>query len=167
MRLLSTDPANPPAPTELRVANLSFGPGRVVSARLQWSAPTDLDVPVHHYKVSWSWSHAGPFAASSLNKRRKSVQQVLVRSHNKHVHCLLTMCNVCVCVCVQNHVDLDNLRSNRTYSVEVQAVSFWGQTPLKGPRAIIHFSTRHGASSHACRPSSRLQTPEDAAWFHA
>uniref|UniRef100_H3DAG6 Anosmin 1a n=1 Tax=Tetraodon nigroviridis TaxID=99883 RepID=H3DAG6_TETNG len=118
----SRDPANPPAPAELRVANLSFGPGRVVSARLQWTMPPDLDVPVHHYKVSWSWSHSGQFAASPLNKKRKIVQQ--------------------------NHIDLDNMRSNRTYSVEVQAVSFWGQTPLKGPRAIIHFSTQHSMSSH-------------------
>lgn len=85
--LLSTDPANPPAPTELRVANLNFGPGRVVSARLQWSMSPDLDVPIHHYKVSWSWSHAGQFAASSLNKRKKTVQQVILRIL-KHVHCL-------------------------------------------------------------------------------
>lgn len=75
--LSSSDPSNPPPPTELRVANMSFGPGRVVSARLQWSMPADLDVPVHHYKVSWSWSHAGQFAASSVNKRRKTVQQVI------------------------------------------------------------------------------------------
>lgn len=83
---LSADPANPPAPTELRVSNLSFGPGRVVSARVQWSAPPDLDVPIHHYKVGWSWSHAGHFAASSLNKRRKTVQQVPQRIL-KHARC--------------------------------------------------------------------------------
>lgn len=52
---------------------------------------------------------------------------------------------------VQNHVDLDNMRSDRTYSVEVQAVSFWGQTPLKGPRAIIHFSTQQSTSSHTAQ----------------
>lgn len=56
---------------------------------------------------------------------------------------------VCVCVNVQNHVDLDNMRSYRTYSVEVQAVSFWGQNPLKGPRAIIHFSTQQSMSHTA------------------
>lgn len=87
MTLLSTDPSNPPAPAELRVANLSFGPGRAASARLQWKTPADLDVPVHHYKVSWSWSHAGQFAASPLNKRRKTVQQVIKCVH-KHVHCV-------------------------------------------------------------------------------
>lgn len=87
MSLLSADPANPPAPAELRVANLSFGPGRVVSARLQWTMPPDLDVPVHHYKVSWSWSHSGQFAASPLNKKRKIVQQVIM-CILKHVHVL-------------------------------------------------------------------------------
>lgn len=52
----------------------------------------------------------------------------------------------CAFVCVQSHVDLDSMRSNRTYSVEVQAVSYWGQTQLKGPRAIIHFTTQHSMS---------------------
>lgn len=71
-----SDPSNPPAPTELRVANMSFGPSRVVSARLQWSMPADLDVPVHHYKVSWSWTAVGQPSASSLTKRRKTVREV-------------------------------------------------------------------------------------------
>lgn len=70
------DPSNPPAPTELRVANMSFGPGRVVSARLHWSMPADLDVPVHHYKVSWSWTAVRQSSASSLTKRRKTVREV-------------------------------------------------------------------------------------------
>ncbi|KAG8004700.1 Anosmin-1 [Nibea albiflora] len=117
------DPSSPPAPTELRVANMSFGPSRAVSARLQWSMPADLDVPVHHYKVSWSWTAAGQPSASSLTKRRKTVRE--------------------------SQVELDSMRSNRSYSVEVQAVSYWGQTPLKGPRAILHFSTQRGTSAAA------------------
>ena len=74
--LSPSDPSSPPAPTELRVANMSFGPGRAVSARLQWSMPVDLDVPVHHYKVSWSWTAVGQSFASSLTKRRKTVRGV-------------------------------------------------------------------------------------------
>ncbi|KAK9523789.1 hypothetical protein VZT92_017683 [Zoarces viviparus] len=112
----SRDPGNPPAPSELRVANMSFGPGRAVSAWLQWSVPTDLDVPVHHYKVSWSWTAVGNPSASSLTKRRKTVRET--------------------------QVELDSMRSNRSYSVEVQAVSYWGQTQLKGPRAVLHFPTQ-------------------------
>lgn len=76
-----SDPSNPPAPTELRVANMSFGPGRAASARLQWSMPADLDVPVHHYKVSWSWTAIGQASASSLTKRRKTVREVRTDSN--------------------------------------------------------------------------------------
>lgn len=70
------DPSNPPAPTELRVANMSFGPGSTVGARIEWSMPPDLDVPIHHYKVSWSWTAVGHSSTSSLTKRRKTVRKV-------------------------------------------------------------------------------------------
>uniref|UniRef100_A0A4W6EJ10 Anosmin 1a n=1 Tax=Lates calcarifer TaxID=8187 RepID=A0A4W6EJ10_LATCA len=116
----SRDPSSPPAPTELRVANMSFGPGRAVSARLQWSMPADLDVPVHHYKVSWSWTAVGQSSALSLTKRRKTVRG--------------------------SQIELDSMRSNRSYSVEVQAVCYWGQTQLKGPRAVLHFSTQRSSA---------------------
>lgn len=78
--LAPSDPSGPPAPTELRVANMSFGPGRAVSARLRWSAPADPDVPVHHYKVSWSWTAVGQPPASSPTKRRKTVRGVRPRA---------------------------------------------------------------------------------------
>ncbi|XP_058510025.1 anosmin-1a isoform X2 [Solea solea] len=122
----SRDPSSPAAPTELRVANMSFGPSRMVSARLQWSMPTDLDVPVHHYKVSWSWTAVGQSSASSLTKRRKTVRGCLV--------------------------ELDSMQLNRSYRVEVQAVSYWGQTQLKGRRAVLHFTTQRRVSS---APSQR------------
>ncbi|XP_033471528.1 anosmin-1a isoform X1 [Epinephelus lanceolatus] len=123
----SRDPANPPAPTELRVANMSFGSGRTVSGRLQWSMPADLDVPVHHYKVSWSWTAVRQPSASSLTKRRKTVRE--------------------------SQVELDSMRSNRSYSVEVQAVSYWGQTQLRGPRAVLHFTTQRTSSTAPRNPT--------------
>ncbi|XP_028254076.1 anosmin-1-like isoform X1 [Parambassis ranga] len=123
----SRDPSNPPAPNEIRVANMSYGPGRAVSARIQWSIPADLDVPVHHFKVSWSWTGLGHPSASSQTKRRKVVRE--------------------------SQVELDSMQSNRSYSVEVQAVSYWGQTQLKGPRAVLHFNTQR-ANSAAPRDSA-------------
>ncbi|XP_035768816.1 anosmin-1a [Neolamprologus brichardi] len=117
----SRDPSNPPAPTELRVANMSFGPGSTVAARIEWSVPPDLDVPVHHYKVSWSWTAVGHSSASSLTKRRKTVRK--------------------------SQVELDSMRTNRSYSVEVQAVSHWGQTQFKGPRAVLRFTTQQSTSA--------------------
>ncbi|XP_029942125.1 anosmin-1-like [Salarias fasciatus] len=126
----SRDPSSPPAPSELRVANMSFGPGRTVSARIQWSVPADLDVPVHHYKLTWSWTAAGHPAASSLTKRRKTVRE--------------------------SHVDLDSMRANRSYSVEVQAVSYWGQTQLRGPRAVLHFSTQRAIGAAPSKPAGAM-----------
>ncbi|XP_019959396.2 anosmin-1a isoform X1 [Paralichthys olivaceus] len=126
----SRDPASPPAPTELRVANMSFGPGRAVSARLQWSTPADLDVPVHHYKVSWSWTAVRQSSASSLTKRRKTVRE--------------------------GQVELDSMRSNRSYRVEVQAVSYWGQTQLRGPRAVLSFNTQRTSSSAPSQPTGDI-----------
>uniref|UniRef100_A0A3Q2WAJ6 Anosmin 1a n=1 Tax=Haplochromis burtoni TaxID=8153 RepID=A0A3Q2WAJ6_HAPBU len=117
----NTDPSNPPAPTELRVANMSFGPGSTVGARIEWSMPPDLDVPIHHYKVSWSWTAVGHSSASSLTKRRKTVRK--------------------------SQVELDGMRTNRSYSVEVQAVSYWGQTQFKGPRAVLHFTTQQSTET--------------------
>ncbi|KAM7375003.1 hypothetical protein PAMA_014204 [Pampus argenteus] len=121
------DPSSPPAPSELRVANMTFGPGREVSAKLRWTMLADLDVPVHHYKVSWSWTAVGQHSASSLTKRRKTVRE--------------------------SQVELDSMRSNRSYSVEVQAVSYWGQTQLKGPRAVLHFTTQQAISTAPRSPS--------------
>ncbi|KAJ4923994.1 hypothetical protein JOQ06_000236 [Pogonophryne albipinna] len=112
----SRDPSSPPAPSELRVSSMIFGSGRAVSTQLQWSMPADLDVPVHSYKVSWSWTAEGQPPPLFLTKRRKTVKEA--------------------------QVALDSLRANRSYSVEVQAVSYWGQNQLKGPRAVLHFSTR-------------------------
>lgn len=89
-----SDPSNPPAPTELRVANMSFGPGRTVSASLQWSMPADLDVPVHHYKVSWSWTAAGQPSASSLSKRRRTVREVRTDGDAEYALRLLVIASI-------------------------------------------------------------------------
>uniref|UniRef100_A0A8C7VT87 Anosmin-1 n=1 Tax=Oncorhynchus mykiss TaxID=8022 RepID=A0A8C7VT87_ONCMY len=115
------DPSGPPAPSELRVSNVTFGPGgRAVSVRLRWSIPSDLDVPVHHYKVSWSWATGSTGAtAPPKTKRRKMVNGG------------------------QSYVELESLRAKRSYSVELQAVSYWGQTPLKSPKTTLHFNTQH------------------------
>nr|XP_057908414.1 anosmin-1-like [Doryrhamphus excisus] len=116
----SRDPTSPPAPTELRVTNMTFAPGRAVQVQLQWRMLGDLDVPVHHYKVSWTWAAIGGSPVSSVTKRKKLVRE--------------------------SRVVLDGMRSNRSYSVEVQAVSYWRQTQLKGPRAIVYFNTLRNAS---------------------
>nr|XP_061802806.1 anosmin-1-like [Nerophis lumbriciformis] len=111
----SRDPPPPPAPTELRATNITFASSQTVWVQLQWRMLEDLDVPVDHYKVFWGWTATGQTTASSLTKWRKLVRD--------------------------RQVILDGIQTSRTYRVEVQAVSYWKQTQLKGPRAIVHFST--------------------------
>lgn len=74
------DPSIPPPPTDVRVANMSFGPGRAVSAKITWRVPEDLDVPVHHYHVTWSWTAIGHASASAARKRRKTVREVEMKA---------------------------------------------------------------------------------------
>ncbi|KAM8873055.1 anosmin-1a [Synchiropus picturatus] len=124
------DPARPLAPAQLRVVNMTFGPGRSVRASLKWNMPSNLDVPVHHYKLTWMWTSVEQTSASSVTKRRKTVREC--------------------------QVELDSMRANRSYTVEVQAVSYWGGTQLKGPRATLQFTTQHTMSS---APNRKLAVP--------
>ncbi|XP_061665553.1 anosmin-1-like [Syngnathoides biaculeatus] len=117
----SRDPHHPPAPTELRATNITFVTGKAVRVQLQWHMIENLDIPVHHYMVRWTCAAIDQPVAYSLTKRRKLV--------------------------IERKVVLDGLRSGRTYRVEVQAVSYWKQTQLKSPRAIVHFSTHLNTSA--------------------
>lgn len=70
-----SDPAPPPAPSELHVSDMTFGAERSVSVRLSWSMSADLDIPVNHYKLSWSWSdHTVP----PKLKRRQTANGVIL-----------------------------------------------------------------------------------------
>ncbi|XP_067116797.1 anosmin-1a [Osmerus mordax] len=131
------DPSKPPVPSDLRVTNMTFGTGRVVFVRVQWAVSPDLDVPVHHIKVAWSWTATEDATTSSKMKRRKTVRGW------------------------QDYVDLDSLRANRSYSVEVQAVSYWGQTPLKSPKASLRFSTQLKEERRASSSTTPVGPPSD------
>ncbi|KAL1021841.1 hypothetical protein UPYG_G00018750 [Umbra pygmaea] len=114
------DPSNPPAPSDLRVSNMTFGPGgSAVSVRLRWSIRSDLDVPVHHYKLSW----VDGTGRKGATARPKTKSRKMING-------------------VQSYVELDSLRGNRSYIVELQAVSYWGQTPLKSPKTSLLFTTQ-------------------------
>ncbi|XP_051560543.1 anosmin-1-like [Myxocyprinus asiaticus] len=110
----SKDPASPPAPSDLRVSDMTFGADYSVSARLRWSLSADLDIPVNHYKLSWSLSD---HTMLPKLKRRQTAKGD----------------SICA--------ELADLRENRSYTVELQAVSYWGQVPLKSSKAILQFTT--------------------------
>ncbi|XP_051983434.1 anosmin-1a isoform X1 [Xyrauchen texanus] len=110
----SKDPASPPTPSDLHVSDMTFGTDHSVSARLSWSLFADLDIPVNHYKLSWSLSD---HTMLPKLKRRQTANGD------------------------STYAELDDLRENRSYTVDLQAVSYWGQVPLKSSKAILQFTT--------------------------
>ncbi|XP_073701261.1 anosmin-1-like [Garra rufa] len=68
----SRDPSPPPAPSGLRATNMTLGLDGLLTVRINWTLPTEPDLPVHHYKVYWSWTVPGKSAVPSRRKRRKT-----------------------------------------------------------------------------------------------
>ncbi|KAK3569160.1 hypothetical protein QTP86_025433, partial [Hemibagrus guttatus] len=113
----SRDPSPPPRPSGLKVSNLTVDSGGSVTVRLEWTLPKEPDVPIHHYKISWSWSAAGKTTIPSKKKRRKTIDGV------------------------NSSVNLEGLSVNSSYTVELQAVALWCSARLKSPKTALQFST--------------------------
>uniref|UniRef100_A0A673WZG8 Anosmin 1 n=1 Tax=Salmo trutta TaxID=8032 RepID=A0A673WZG8_SALTR len=129
----SRDPAAPPRPASLRVTNMTLGAEGTVSARLNWTLPSEPDIPIHHYKVFWSWTVPGKSLVPSKKKRRKTTNGA------------------------QSWVDLEGLLTNNSYTVELQAVTYWGQVRLKSSKASLHFSTAAQNNDSGKRPAGPLE----------
>ncbi|XP_035264334.1 anosmin-1-like isoform X1 [Anguilla anguilla] len=127
----SKDPSAPPTPSSLRISSMRVSTEGTVSVRLDWNVLEDPDVPVHHFRVFWTVSDRSMVAAKK--KRRKNTKGTL------------------------NYVDLEGLQANICYTVEVQAVTYWGQGRLKSAKASLNFSTTY---LNATISSSFLFTPE-------
>ncbi|XP_054571376.1 anosmin-1 [Eptesicus fuscus] len=118
----SRDPSAPAAPAHLRLANAtSHGDDGSVTVTLAWDGPEEPDVPVHHYRVFWSWAARGS-PVPARRKRRKTADGS------------------------QNSVVLEGLQPDTDYSVELQAVAYWGQTRLKSAKVRLHFTPTPAAS---------------------
>ena len=74
---MSSDPSAPPSPASLRVTNVTLGDEGLVTARLNWTLPEEPDIPVHHYKVFWSWTVPTKSMVPSKKKRRKTTNGVI------------------------------------------------------------------------------------------
>uniref|UniRef100_A0A671Q3W0 Anosmin-1-like n=1 Tax=Sinocyclocheilus anshuiensis TaxID=1608454 RepID=A0A671Q3W0_9TELE len=116
----SRDPSPPPAPSGLRATRITTGPGGLLTVRISWTLPAEPDVPVHLYKIYWSWTVPGKSAMLSRRRSRRRKTSDGARSS----------------------VDLEGLQANSSYSVEVQAVSYWGQIRLKSARTSVQFNTQ-------------------------
>ncbi|KAG8524562.1 Anosmin-1 [Galemys pyrenaicus] len=117
-----SDPSSSPAPTNLRLANSTTNEDGTVTVAVAWDAPEEPDVPVHHYKVFWSWRVSGKSLVPTKKKRRKTADGS------------------------QTSVLLEQLLAGCDYAVELQAVAFWGQTRLKSAKASLHFTSAPAAA---------------------
>lgn len=60
----------------MRIASVTPGEEGSVTARLNWTLPEEPDIPIHHYKVFWSWSVPSRSMVPSKKKRRKTTNGV-------------------------------------------------------------------------------------------
>ncbi|XP_009331691.1 PREDICTED: anosmin-1 [Pygoscelis adeliae] len=125
----SKDPSAPPAPSNIRIANISANNDGSVNVMITWDLPEEPDIPVHHYKVFWSWTYS-KYVIPAKKKRRKITDGA------------------------QNYVVLEGLQPNSNYNVELQAVTRWGQIRLKSAKVSLHFSTTQDTRNNKEQTSS-------------
>ncbi|XP_037678240.1 anosmin-1 isoform X3 [Choloepus didactylus] len=113
----SKDPSAPPAPANLRLANSTTNSDGSVTVTLAWEPSEEPDVPVHHYKVFWSWTVNSKSLVPTKKKRRKTTDGS------------------------ENSVVLERLQPDCSYLVELQAIANWGQTRLKSAKVSLHFTS--------------------------
>ncbi|KAM6448263.1 anosmin-1 isoform 2-T2 [Liasis olivaceus] len=113
----SKDPSAPPAPSNLRIANSTVNSDGSINIRIIWDVPEEPDIPVHHYKIFWSWTVNSKTLVPAKKKRRKTTDGS------------------------QNYVILERLQPNSNYMVELQAVTYWGQVRLKSAKVSLYFSS--------------------------
>lgn len=71
-----SDPSAPAAPVNLRLANSTSNSDGSVTVTLVWDVPEEPDLPVHHYKVFWSWSVSSKSLVPTKKKRRMTTDGV-------------------------------------------------------------------------------------------
>ncbi|XP_066562048.1 anosmin-1 isoform X2 [Amia ocellicauda] len=133
----SKDPSAPPSPSSLKISNMTSGQDGALSARLSWDLTEEPDIPVHHYKVFWSWTVSGKSIVPTKKKRRKTTNGS------------------------QNYVDLEGLQPNSSYMVELQAVTYWGQVRLKSAKVSLLFSTMRLNDTKHSSTSSKMRKGGD------
>ncbi|XP_025228007.1 anosmin-1 isoform X1 [Theropithecus gelada] len=119
----SKDPSAPPAPANLRLANSTVNSDGSVTITIVWDLPEEPDIPVHHYKVFWSWTVSSKSLVPTKKKRRKTTDGF------------------------QNSVTLEKLQPDCDYVVELQAITYWGQTRLKSAKVSLHFTSTHATNN--------------------
>ncbi|XP_058495461.1 anosmin-1b isoform X2 [Solea solea] len=154
----SKDPSPPEPPVNIRVSNQSLdwmsslpgaqftertkGSGVTVAVLLRWEPPTEGDLPVHNYRVTWMsrHTHTAHKHAHALHGHTHSV------NNNMHTHPRTAEqgkkeSNSRVTHGAQCELWLQGLLPATSYFLSVQTVAFWSQKRLKSPRAQFMFTT--------------------------
>ncbi|XP_029104762.1 anosmin-1-like isoform X2 [Scleropages formosus] len=129
----SRDPLPPERPRNVRRGNFSVQADGTVSVLLLWDPAREEDLPVHHYKVTWStrMSHR-------MDEDKKENSRVTGRAASE--------------------TELKGLQPNTAYKVQIQAIAYWGQKRLKSAKSQLTFIT--APAGPADRPGQGQDTRE-------
>uniref|UniRef100_UPI003AAA2826 anosmin-1b isoform X1 n=1 Tax=Centroberyx gerrardi TaxID=166262 RepID=UPI003AAA2826 len=157
----SKDPSPPDAPISIRVANQTLGwaesrqgsqftarsrgEGLLVAVLLRWEPPRDGDLPVHHYRVTWTSRHTHT-AHGHTHSPNAHTHTAHKNTHTLPIHPRTPEqgkkeSNSRVTQGAQCELWLQGLLPATSYFLSVQTVAYWGQKRLKSPRAQIVFTT--------------------------
>ncbi|KPP69802.1 anosmin-1-like, partial [Scleropages formosus] len=127
------DPLPPERPRNVRRGNFSVQADGTVSVLLLWDPAREEDLPVHHYKVTWStrMSHR-------MDEDKKENSRVTGRAASE--------------------TELKGLQPNTAYKVQIQAIAYWGQKRLKSAKSQLTFIT--APAGPADRPGQGQDTRE-------
>ncbi|KAM3876332.1 anosmin-1b [Diretmus argenteus] len=157
----SKDPSPPEAPISIRVTNQTLSStgsrlgsqftarsrseGPTVSVILLWEPPRDGDLPVHHYRVTWTPRHTHTVHGQT-HSPHVHTHTVHKNTHTQPIHTRTPSLdkkesNSRVTQGARCELWLQGLLPATSYFLSVQTVAYWGQKRLKSPRAQIVFTT--------------------------
>ncbi|KAI4898279.1 hypothetical protein NFI96_024415, partial [Prochilodus magdalenae] len=135
------DPFPPETPQNARAENQTVHADGRVSVLLRWDPPGEGDLAVHHYKVTWS-ARGAPAGGPNWKESGRVADGSLTE------------------------MELGGLQPDTRYTVQIQAVSFWGQKRLKSGRAQLSFTTAAASTASSSGrefsnelPISRSRSP--------
>ncbi|KAM9762037.1 anosmin-1b [Menidia menidia] len=146
----SKDPSPPEPPMNIKVRNQTLDwagskpasrfserskdSGATVAVLLHWEPPTDGDLPVHNYRLTWMSRHTQTVHTQIPQTRPRPARVHSQERTKKEGNSMLTQG-------AQDEVWLRGLLPATSYILSVQTVAYWGEKRLKSHRAQLSFMT--------------------------
>ncbi|RVE73526.1 hypothetical protein OJAV_G00032240 [Oryzias javanicus] len=157
----SKDPSPPEPPMNIRVSNQTLNwagqqlvpqvtersseSGTTVAVLLNWEPPSEGDLPVHNYRITWMPQHIHTAhkhthtLQANAPRLHKNKQKWPTNSHRQEQK--KKESNTVLTAGAQNELWVRGLLPATSYSLSVQSVAYWGQKRLKSHRAQLVFTT--------------------------